>query len=393
MNEIEIHKFLSKIANSKAFSHSDVYGKLLKYLTEATLNGEKPKEYTIGADVFNQKADSPSTSKVRVSIHNLRKKLDLYYKEEGENDTTIFSIPKGTYTLEFKKKKKNFLATNARKLLIIASPLILITIITLAFQNLTQSDNVKLKKTRFWSELIDNKKETIIVIGDFFIFQEEEEEEAIPVKRELAQVQNPLITSSTPPNEPVIFSKNNSYIPYAAIRSLPYLIPLLDRNNISYEIILSSNFRWETFNNYNIIYIGSLRNLNALSYLSENKLYIKHLSSNNTLTLSNIKGERTYTSTINNNVTTDYTVVAKLPGPSNNVYYLFGSNYEAGCIESIKYFTHLDSVRSFGNTKLKDANFFSGIFKAEGVEDINMLFNLVEYETITDSALTNFWHY
>lgn len=396
MNDIDIHKYLDKIVKSKSFSHSEIYGMLLRYLTEATIKGEKPKEYTIGADVFNQKADSPATSKVRVSVHNLRKKLDLYYKKEGVEDTIQFSIPKGTYTLEFKNTKENFLKNNYQKIIIFTTVIIVMSLLLYLFSSISGSGNEKLKNTKFWKELIENNKKTIIVIGDFFIFDENNTTD----RNNVSEISNSdhnveQFADSERTNKSYEIVNRNSYIPYAAIQSLPYIIPLLDRNDVDYKIILSSNFRWETFNNYNIIYIGSLKNLNALSYLTENKLNIKYKGSNNTLTLSDKSTDekKTYTSTINNSVTADYTLVAKLPGPSENIFYLFASNHEIGSIESIKYFTLQDSVNNFGNTRLKDARYFRGIFKAEGIENIKIQFDLIDYESITDSTLVDFWHY
>ena len=69
MNETEIRKFLSKIIGSDAFQRSDTLRRLLQYLTEASLKGEHPKEFTVGLDVFNQKAEDPASSKVRVYVY------------------------------------------------------------------------------------------------------------------------------------------------------------------------------------------------------------------------------------------------------------------------------------------------------------------------------------
>ena len=122
MSDVEIRKQLDKILSSSAFSLSGVYKRLLEYLTDATLKGEKPKEFTIGHEVFGQEVNDPSTSRVRVSVFKLRKRLDKYYKDEGIHDELFFTIPKGGYSLEFVNRKdishKHFMEGESRKDLI-----------------------------------------------------------------------------------------------------------------------------------------------------------------------------------------------------------------------------------------------------------------------------------
>lgn len=400
MDDLEIKKHLEKIINSHTFSLSDVYKRLLKYLTEATLRDEKPKEYTIGVDVFNLNSDSPATSKVRVSVHNLRKKLSTYYETEGIHDAIIFSIPKGTYSLVFKNRHSHLFNTRIQKYWLIALLFILV-MLSLVLILLIKPHNGKLEKTKFWNELIRNKKETVIVVGDAFLFTENSlsnkygtycniYSNLINSEQDLQQFIN---NSDSLRLKDFKVLTNATLVSRSALYSLPGIIPVLDRNNIKYKIILSSNFRWETYNDYNIIYIGAIKNMRYLSYLTKYKLNIDFQPATNTLTLTDKGTERSFTSFFDKNITTDYTLVSKIPGPSSNVFYLFCSNFEIGCMESVKYFTQSDSVQSFGKTILKDANYFSAVFKAEGVERINITFNLVDYKPIKDSAMVNFWHY
>ena len=80
--------YLKKILESQEFSRAQKYQRLLQYLVDASLEGEIPKEVTIAHEVFfeDNAYDTGSTTKVRVYIHNLRKKLDSYYTSEGKNN-------------------------------------------------------------------------------------------------------------------------------------------------------------------------------------------------------------------------------------------------------------------------------------------------------------------
>ena len=407
MNDIEIRKQLDKILKSNAFSLSGVYKRLLEYLTDATLKGEKPKEFTIGHAVFHQEVDDPGTSRVRVSVYKLRKRLAKYYKEEGANDQIYFSIPKGGYSLEFTPKKeiiqrsKIFSPKKQNKILWIILSVFALTAIVIFFIKLRQeTDYHKLKRTAFWDELINNKKKTIVVAGDFFAYRDlkyEREHGRYLNVRDIQintdeQLQAYISSDSSLNPEDFAVLQDVSYMPRDALLSMQYIFPLLYENKVDYQIILSSDFNWETYKDYNIIYIGAFKNLKSLSILID-KLKIKYDQDDHFLTCQHENETKTYKSTFLSNKNIDYTVVAKLPGSNKNVIYLFVSDNDIGCIEAAKYFTQLDSVRQFKANVLKDATFFKSIHKAEGILRTSVTFDIVEYEPITDSALANFWHY
>ena len=119
----QVHRdLLEKILKSQEFSGSAKYQKLLRYLVESTLAGNVPKEVTIAYEVFGIDVNSETVadSNIRVYIHNIRKKLDSYYINEGQHDTLKIIIPKGRYKVEFikvKEKKKSI----TRKQFFIAS--------------------------------------------------------------------------------------------------------------------------------------------------------------------------------------------------------------------------------------------------------------------------------
>ena len=398
MNDIEIRKYLHKIIESKTFAPVGVYKRLLEYLTEATLHGEKPKEFTIGYEIFNQKVDDPSSSKIRVAVYKLRKKLEKYYKEEGVDDQIRFSIPKGGYTLIFIPNTNVTKRSINKNIGIAVFALALLVIFNLAYYFSQRSDYVKIKKTAFWNELIDNGLDTYIVAGDFFVFsntnlkgKEGNNYNLRDVKINSEQELRDYVNSSDSLIlENFSIPKNASYLQRDALFSMPYIIPVLDRNDVNYKIILSSDFNWELFNRENIIYIGVFKNMKSLSVLTK-KLNIEYNSVENTL-----KCKMSDTSFVlypknDENAYTDYVLVSKIPGPHNNVIYFFNSIFDIGCIDAIKNFTLLDSVKSFERRILQDASYFSAIYKVEGVERSAVSFNLLEFQSITDSTLNSFW--
>lgn len=399
MSDIEIRKYLGKIIDSESFSRSDIYKRLLKYLTESTLKGEKPKEFTVGLEVFNQKADDPATSNVRVYVHKLRKKLDVYYSKEGINDQIYLTIPKGGYTLVFKDRKDISHSRRIKNVWIVILAFVLISFGNLIFIMTQKSDFRILRKTAFWEELISNGKETVVVAGDFFFFSDERMDEKDGRYRNIRDIR---INSEEQLREYIsgndslhlidyLIPKNTSYMPRDALFSMPYLIPLLERNHIKYQIVLSANFVWESFDQFNIIYIGSFKNMKSLSFLME-KLDVEYDYLSDSLTFTGLAGNSSYSSFFVNPKNIDYALASKMPGPHNNVIMFFASSHDIGSIESVKYFTTLESVRSFEKRTLKDANYFRSIYKAEGFARSGITFDMIEYEPIIDSTLHNFWN-
>lgn len=82
---------------------------LFAYLFEHSVNGADGdlREQTIGEEVFGRPGgyDTGSDNIVRVSVFQLRKKLDQYYAEMGASENILLTIPKGGYVVEFRPRK------------------------------------------------------------------------------------------------------------------------------------------------------------------------------------------------------------------------------------------------------------------------------------------------
>ncbi len=97
----ELHEILA----SRHFCNSKRYPALLRFLVENTLDGRADllKERTLGIEVFDRPPtfDTNSDTVVRYTAGEVRKRLQLYYTEEGRNAEIRISLPIGTYIPEF----------------------------------------------------------------------------------------------------------------------------------------------------------------------------------------------------------------------------------------------------------------------------------------------------
>jgi hypothetical protein len=106
----EVRQLLERILCSRQFSNAPKKQKFLQLICEAYLDGRAGElsEYSIGYQVFdrNETYDPALDSIVRVGAHEVRKKLERYYKSEGKNDEILLEIPAGSYIPIFTRLKQ-----------------------------------------------------------------------------------------------------------------------------------------------------------------------------------------------------------------------------------------------------------------------------------------------
>ena len=97
----ELHKILA----SPHFCASKRYPALLKYIVENTLAGKSDllKERTLGVEVFDRPAtyDTNADTVVRYTAGEVRKRLLLFYSEDGKDSEIRIYLPAGSYIPEF----------------------------------------------------------------------------------------------------------------------------------------------------------------------------------------------------------------------------------------------------------------------------------------------------
>src|SRR6516165_2863393 len=104
--EERIREELNRILASHEFRTSKRSQDFLRYVVEHTLNGQADllKERTIGIEVFGRSTDYDpgEDATVRVKAGEVRKRLGLYYAEQGAHDAVRIELPLGTYIPEFR---------------------------------------------------------------------------------------------------------------------------------------------------------------------------------------------------------------------------------------------------------------------------------------------------
>jgi hypothetical protein len=247
---------VNKILQSNDFISSPIYTKLLTYLAEASFSNTTPKEITIAIDVFGKDAsfNSNKDSLVRYHIHILRKKLDNYYKNEGQSDKLKLVIPKGHYELKFIPTKiEQSAKTNLKNLLsrrweVIVIFLLILFNIFLFYRQMnlfptapaTNQSHFVQSNDKIWGAFAENGYPISIIIGDDFLLDEYNSE----LKR-YRQIRDWEIDSENDLNEFLIqFPRENlwrseiSGFPYGGANNLLDILPIVYQiqNQVSFKM-------------------------------------------------------------------------------------------------------------------------------------------------------------
>ena len=382
-------KYLDKILNSQEFCNSKIYQQYLKYLVDASSQGEPPKETTIAIDMFGKDGsfNPAEDTTVRSHTYTLRKKLQSYYYSEGKKDKYRLRIPKGHYqvrfipNLESRYTPKKFLSLLRTYFYI---PLILLFCLVIgllwnqnvhlrneinAFHILPENDPV-------WGEYLSSEKSILVILGNHFFFDEysEKYQEFIAMRHpkineveafEAYQKRHPGITYRIT-NEP--------YFPYHSIWSLPPVLDLFYSFHKSPILRKSSEISPQILDEYHILFLGSIKTLYKLKHTLLKSNFDFQISPHKVFYTHPGTGEQQVfeTSLHSPGPNEDLVLALKLPGPDNNSIFIIASYHSLGAPEIVKFMTNLSMrkpmddlfVEKFGEVP----KYFEALFRVTGID-------------------------
>ncbi len=100
----QARRLVSRVADSSRFQKSPRLREFLLYVAKCTLEHRllEVREQVIAERIFNRKPElGGQDSIVRAEARNLRKRLELYFADEGRDEPTIIVMPRGGYSLAF----------------------------------------------------------------------------------------------------------------------------------------------------------------------------------------------------------------------------------------------------------------------------------------------------
>lgn len=381
-------KLLEKILNSQEFISSSIYGKYLQYLVNSTLEEKNLKETTIAFEFFEKDSDfNPAEDTiVRSHTYKLRKKLERYYFTEGKNDNYRFRIPKGHYQVKIvpvadSSKSENILTWMPNYYLLIISIILIAALIFLWMKNSSLQDQLSkydiIDKDNFiWQEYIHSELPILIVPGDHFMFNAyvEQYERQMSIRDVTINSQQEMEVLKSKYSDNTIVPAPEPYFPYHSIWSLPPIISVLFSANQDPILKRSSSINPQMLDEYNIIFVGSIKTLYTLRHTIKNSHFSIEIAPHIITYTPPDTGEvRQFSTDLHSTGPNEDLVLAlKLPGPKLNSIMIIASYHSLGAPEISNYLTDKESqeeVKQFFIDKIgKTPKYFEILFKVTGID-------------------------
>ena len=372
---------LKEILNSREFTSSRINKKLLEYLVEASIKNHTPSEYDIAINVFGRDGHfNPNEDAiVRVSIHNLRKKLEAYYQHEGKHARTRIEIPRGRYEVEFKHLQpgtRRFLLSSRAVLvagLVVLAGLLVWSRVQVHRLERAEADIGKVRNHPVWSSIVKSRLPKLVVVGDdFFYLENDTSGEELIVRRHNVNSENDLERFvRRHPDLAVKGRTPYAFVPMACIKPLLWVLPIfspVQKLNIQVSSALQSRDLLQN----DVIFLGTFRNLYLLNepvrqivagYRVGYGPNSVTLAIGDSLARFRVEGQPGQRHA-------DYCLVLKIRGPNHNTVLMFVSFFETAMIGATHYMTNpqkLDELqhlftRRFGSFP----PYFKILFKTSG---------------------------
>lgn len=359
-------EIIRRIRTSETFKKATTSNAILQYLHEATLRGEDLNENTISIDFFGRKEyEEKNNTKVRVSIYNLRKKLDDYYKSEGKKDIFYVKIEKGQYKLLFVPHLSYHRFRNINWKAIVPYPALLICLFLLVFTN-------KIPRTpKIWQDFISKNTPTEVYVGDLFgmvgttitgsfgvtrDYHINNHSQYYQLIKEQPELQSKL--------KPAAFNLTPGMSILSAQRLQQFFLERHCQTNINFLSLTSTTEIKES----DAVYFGAINaNNKFISFF--NKANSNYQIKKRNLIYINEQGQEESIINFNeSNEVQEYALVSKYKASESADHFVFFSQNEIGVLATIEYFTNTDSIKSFSKRYLKEDSYFTAIFKVQGQE-------------------------
>lgn len=283
----EISEITARIIDSGVLGRSRHYQALLEYLVQSSIAGKTPKEIDLALDVLGKGDgfDVSADSTVRVYVHQLRKKLDVYYDQIEPAASRRIVIPKGQYKVVLVDRftpDVNMWESSARfwgsklntGLLVTVCVLLVLNLVLSLLGNDSQSHrNFKVASSHpIWSSVVQDDKPILLVMGDYYIFGE------LNANGNIARMVREFSVNSPTDLEELQFSDieraenyldlDLSYMPEGSAFALARIVPILQDSEKPVNITMMSDLTTADIRNNHIVYIGYISALEKLTDLT-----------------------------------------------------------------------------------------------------------------------------
>ncbi|WP_139957156.1 helix-turn-helix domain-containing protein [Flavicella sediminum] len=381
--QTEINEALQKICKHALFVNSPQNTRLLSYLVEQAIKGNKIKEHVIGLDVF---PDSYSLEKndgsVRVYMYKLRKKLEKYYALESKHTTLVFEIKKGQYNLSFsdiknydasKKASKKSIEIPLKQLYFWAIILFLLASFAFFYTHLFPKNNY------CWNAFFSGKEKNLCLVADHFVTMNKDQNN-FSISNEINN-QNEFIVYANKHNEAHFEIADFTLFTKMAPFTIQTLTAWFYDNRSDFLLKTDSDFKYEESREKNILYVGQFKTMKESKsiFLKNSKKFKINKDGFSYIESGGIKN---YTTTFNQSNKTEYALVSFEKTSNNKEALFFVSNHDIGVLATVRNFTDRNWLENFYKNLPTKTSHFNALFEVHGIQRTDMNCKLVQLEIL-----------
>ncbi len=387
LNKTEKLRLVERILASKEFSGSKVYQTYLHYLVSATEAGKPLKEVTIAIDVFGKDADfNPAEDTiVRSHTYTLRKKLDAYYYNEGKEERYRLRIPKGHYEVQIIDRQKDGQnAGNFFKSAAAHYPWLIVAVLLIVIAYLWQtrrSGHIPVQSQitaddPVWHSIIRSDLPVMIVPGDHYFFIDYFDKYGKDLTVRDVTINSEAEFDSLRQRYPAYDLRpvDEPYFPYHSLWSLPPILNILYALDKKPFLRRSSVISPQILDEYNFIFIGSIKTLYVLRHTLSQSHFTFNISPHLvTYTPPDSGAPQIFRTNLHSTGPNEDLILAlKLPGPANNTIMIIASYHSLGAPEISNFLTNPSRRKPleklFNDRYGKFPEYFEVLFRVVGID-------------------------
>ncbi|MEM6628213.1 MAG: hypothetical protein AAF694_01000 [Bacteroidota bacterium] len=357
-----------RIISSKDFGHSRSYAALLEYIVQKSVEGNIPKEATIAIDVFGKDGTfNPSEDTlVRVYVHNLRKKLQVYYRGDGQGESYQIMILKGRYQalflskseLEEKSSEPVSLKTNlwlwgtviALGLCLGISLIGNVLLYNFRFLNAYKTPKETLQKSKIWQQMLEVEQPISFILGDIFVFTEYD---SLLDRGRL--IRDSQVNTASEFDSLITFTpqwlhrspkvSENPLLMKAHALSLEHLIPAFTSLELKFSVRLMSRTSSEELQEMPILYLGMYKSMGKLTYLFEDSQF--ELIPGGIQLMHRPDGKLLSGEGVHDDYHTDLGYLSQRIGPGGNPIWIIAAFTDTGIMQLSQQLASFSNITSF----------------------------------------------
>jgi hypothetical protein len=265
---------VARARDSGIFGETGRLRELFEFLAARGLTSQPASQAEIAQEVFGQVDSDGDDATVRVYVHRLRKRLDQFYKNDGDEEPHgRLVIPSGAYALRLANSPAEDVAPAPRRMMIqtwlLVAALAVVTLLGFAAGRLIAPDSSGAPVNAIWKPFITSDRPILVVVGDYYMFGEIDPlspEKGRLIRDFQIDSRNDLtrLQAEDPARYGTAEDVGLTYLPLSSADALAAVMPVLAHDDKPVRVIAASQLDSKMLSDFNVVYVGLLSGLHLL---------------------------------------------------------------------------------------------------------------------------------